>query len=88
MTADDRTKKAPRRATITVTGLVQGVGYRYWAYEQLGELGLTGRPENQTDGSVLIEVTGSKTAIVEFARRCHQGPPLAHVSDVQVEYDR
>ncbi|WP_026534667.1 acylphosphatase [Arthrobacter sp. H14] len=51
------------RMTATVTGEVQGVGFRYWVRRQAEQLGLTGTAVNEPDGSVTVIVEGSaKTA--------------------------
>lgn len=46
------------RRRYTVTGEVQGVGFRYRARYAAQSLGLTGWVENQWDGSVLLELQG------------------------------
>ncbi|HLT61152.1 MAG TPA: acylphosphatase [Microlunatus sp.] len=42
---------------VRVTGLVQGVGFRYRTAEQARRLGLTGSAVNRPDGSVEIGPT-------------------------------
>ncbi len=76
------------KAKITISGKVQAVGYRYWVYGEMRELGLAGRAANQDDGTVLLEVESAKEAINELARRCHVGPPLAEVSGVRIQWSR
>ena len=46
------------RRRYSVTGRVQGVGFRYRARYAAGQLGLTGWVENEDDGSVTLEVQG------------------------------
>lgn len=46
----------------TVTGEVQGVGFRYWVRRQAEELGLTGMAVNEPDGSVTVIVEGPADA--------------------------
>lgn len=69
---------------MTVTGTVQGVGFRPHVYRVATQLGLTGRVGNDT-GSVFIEVQGPRDALSAFRRRLvDEQPPLAHVDTVTV----
>ncbi len=58
----DRTLPALPAGTVrrryTVSGRVQGVGFRYRARYAAGQLGLTGWVENEPDGTVTLEVQG------------------------------
>ena len=51
------------RVQITFSGTVQGVGFRYKAYQLARRHSLNGFVKNLPDGSVLLEVEGSKEAI-------------------------
>jgi acylphosphatase len=51
---------------ITVIGMVQGVGYRYYCTEAAAALGLNGFVMNMPDGSVEIEVFGGQKGIDAF----------------------
>ena len=51
---------------IKVTGMVQGVGYRYYCRETANSLGLNGFVMNMPDGSVEMEVFGDVDSIGEF----------------------
>jgi len=72
-------------ATITVSGLVQGVGYRYFTYKKANEYGLTGYVKNLPTGEVLCEVEGDEGLINEFIKDLRIGPVMARVRDVYVE---
>ncbi|MFC7850006.1 acylphosphatase [Arthrobacter sp. NPDC057388] len=56
------------RLTARVTGMVQGVGFRYWTARKADELGLTGSVRNDDDGSVAVVAEGPQPDIVEFRR--------------------
>ncbi len=73
-------------AHIVVQGVVQGVGYRYFASTRARALGLKGFARNQADGTVEIEVSGPRTAIEELISELRQGPRHAVVSDVSVAW--
>lgn len=51
------------RKHIYFYGRVQGVGFRYYAVQKAGQLGLAGWVRNWYDGSVEMEVEGAETDI-------------------------
>ncbi|GGK76917.1 carbamoyltransferase HypF [Mangrovihabitans endophyticus] len=70
------------RRRFTVSGLVQGVGFRPFAYVTAEALGLAGSVAN-TAGGVVAEVEGDPEAVREYGRRLRaQAPPLAVVTGV------
>jgi len=75
------------RAVIRIIGLVQGVGYRYFACQAAQALSLTGTVRNQDDGSVEVIVEGSKSMILELIRELERGHRFSHVSSVQVQWE-
>ena len=60
---------AKKRLRIRFHGRVQGVGFRYTAYHLAQSLGLTGRVQNEYDGTVLCEVQGAGVDIEMFLAR-------------------
>lgn len=75
----------PRHLNITITGRVQGVGFRRAARDQARYLGIKGYARNMTDGSVFIEAEGEDDAMALFVRWCRQGPPFGRVDEVTTE---
>ena len=75
------------RAHIIVTGLVQGVGFRYFIYRKAVELGLRGFVKNLFDGSVEIVVEGEKDKIQILIEYAKIGPRSAYVKDVKVIWE-
>jgi hydrogenase maturation protein HypF len=72
------------RQRLTVTGVVQGVGFRPFVHRIATDLGLTGFVGNDS-GAVFLEVQGPGTHIDEFHRRLRaEMPPLASISAVHV----
>ena len=65
-------------------GRVQGVGFRYFARQTAGELGIQGWVKNLGSGEVEIHAQGSKEAMEKFQVWMNQGPSLAVVSEVEV----
>ena len=74
-------------ARITVTGLVQGVGYRWFVYKRASELDLKGLVRNQDDGSVYVEVEGDKTLIEALIEKLKKGPTFSRVTDVRTTWE-
>ena len=64
-----------RKASIRVTGVVQGVYYRYYTKEVADELGLTGTVKNMPDGSVSIVCEGREEDVRRLIEWCRHGPP-------------
>ncbi|MGQ9853407.1 MAG: acylphosphatase [Candidatus Oleimicrobiaceae bacterium] len=75
------------RATIIVKGMVQGVGFRYYAYRHAKALGLQGYVRNMWDGSVTSEVEGERGMVEEYIKALTVGPRLASVRDVDVKWE-
>ncbi len=75
---------APRAASILVSGIVQGVGYRNWTAHTARELGLCGWVRNLHDGRVEIHAEGPPGALEGLEQRCTRGPRHAEVRGVDV----
>ncbi len=75
----------PLQARLTITGRVQGVGYRDWAIATGRRLGVTGWVRNRSDGAVEALVVGDDTAVGTMIEACRHGPPLARVDAVDIE---
>ena len=61
------------RKRIIFYGSVQGVGFRYRARQAAQMLGCTGWVHNEWDGSVSMEIQGSKANIDHVIRAVEQG---------------
>ena len=73
------------QARLTVTGRVQGVGYRDWLQEMAERLELSGWVRNRFDGSVEAVIVGEEDAVGRMIEACRQGPPLARVDALDIE---
>ena len=74
------------RAThYTVSGRVQGVGFRMFAADAARAEGLVGWVRNLPDGRVEVVAEGDAEALSRYEWRLWQGPPGARVDDVDVE---
>ena len=68
-----------------VTGLVQGVGFRYFIEDAGRRDGMTGFIRNLDDGRVEAVVEGDVEAVERLERALRLGPPLARVDAVESE---
>jgi acylphosphatase len=73
-------------ANIVVSGIVQGVGYRYFVYRKAGEYNLKGYVRNLYSNDVEIEVEGDKGMILDFVKDLKIGPRSSHVTGVNIEW--
>ena len=73
-------------ASIHITGIVQGVGFRPFVYSLAKHFALTGWVRN-TSAGVDIEVDGTKSAIDDFLQALkNELPPLARMDELQVTW--
>jgi acylphosphatase len=79
-------EKSLSRLHAIVDGRVQGVSFRYFVGEQAHYLGVFGWVRNRLDGSVEVMVEGPQAQLELLLQALHQGPPMAHVDQVQVEW--
>jgi hydrogenase maturation protein HypF len=71
------------RQRVTVTGVVQGVGFRPFVHRIASELGLAGFVGNDS-GAVFLEVQGEPERVREFGRRLRaETPPLARIGSIR-----
>ena len=69
---------------VWITGLVQGVGFRWYAREQARDLGLVGWVKNLSDGRVEAWIEGPSASVESMLAWLERGPPSGHVSDLDV----
>ncbi|MCE0492577.1 acylphosphatase [Vibrio salinus] len=70
-----------------VSGIVQGVGFRYFTAHQGINLGLTGFARNLSNGNVEVIATGEPEQLDDLYEWLKQGSPMASVESIQrVEY--
>jgi len=74
------------RATVRVTGQVQGVNFRSATKAEADLLGLCGSVRNLLDGSVEAVIEGPQTTVQQLVGWCHRGPNRARVDDLKVEW--
>ena len=68
-----------------VSGMVQGVGFRYSTQQQALALGITGYAYNMDDGSVEVLACGEQHQVERLVEWLKQGPRSARVERVLTE---
>ena len=78
---------APReivRLHAVVTGLVQGVGFRWSVIRAARDIGLTGFARNLRDGSVDVVAEGPREELERLLGMLYEGPRASVVRGVEV----
>lgn len=71
---------------IIVTGMVQGVGFRYFIARSANELGLNGYVKNLWNGDVEIYAEGRKEFLEDLVKKAGAGPSHSRVESCKVEW--
>lgn len=74
------------RLTAVVTGVVQGVNFRWFTQRRAAELGLAGWVRNRADGSVEFVAEGARADLERLLDLVHVGPPSAIVENVDTQW--
>lgn len=69
---------------VWVSGLVQGVAFRYHTRVLARELGVRGWVRNLPDGRVEVWAEGERAELERLVAWLRHGPPSAHVQGVEV----
>lgn len=73
------------QARIIVSGLVQGVNFRYFTLKQAQKIGIKGYVRNLPDGSVEAIALGEKWMIDEFTKQLKIGPASSRVTGIDIQ---
>ncbi|MEW6457337.1 MAG: acylphosphatase [Acidobacteriota bacterium] len=76
-----------RRIHAYVEGRVQGVFFRDFARREAYPLSVKGWVRNMSDGRVEVVAEGEEENLKNFVESLKKGPPLAIVTDVEVEWE-
>ena len=71
---------------LIVSGRVQGVGFRFSAYDKAKEFAVAGWVRNLARGEVEIVAEGKQENLQMLAAWARQGPPSAHVTGIREEW--
>jgi acylphosphatase len=73
---------------MIVEGLVQGVGFRWFAARKAEEFGVRGYVKNLYNGSVEIEAEGERGLLEDFIREMKAGPRAARVTNLHIDWQQ
>ena len=76
-------RQKPSTVHLTITGIVQGVGYREAMRAVALAVGVTGWVRNRADRCVEAVVHGTQEDVETVVAWCHSGPPNARVESVK-----
>jgi len=71
---------------IFISGFVQGVGFRYFAWYRAQKLGISGFVRNTEDDCVEIAAEGEEESLNEFLEIIKQGPGSAVIKKVSANW--
>ena len=66
-----------------VSGVVQGVGFRFFVEREAQARGLDGWVRNRRDGTVETVIAGADAALDAMLAQLHRGPPGAEITAVR-----
>jgi acylphosphatase len=69
-----------------VTGIVQGVNFRWFTQRRAAGLGLVGYVQNRSDGSVEFIAEGTRDALERLLEVVRVGPASAVVENVDAQW--
>ena len=70
---------------LKITGVVQGVGFRYFVRQEAARLELAVAVWNCPDGSVEVVVQGEEALLEQLVEQCKLGPTYSKVASVDVQ---
>ena len=74
------------RLSVKVSGMVQGVGFRWHTHRAAEKLRLSGWVRNLRDGSVEIQAEGDRATLEQFLEWVRRGPAFSRVENVSVTW--
>ncbi|WP_125761010.1 acylphosphatase [Companilactobacillus hulinensis] len=76
-----------KHLSINVSGLVQGVGFRYSVLRVALEMGVVGTVQNNMDGSVTIEAEAEERELLIFLSKMKASPaPFGRVDNIDYTF--
>lgn len=76
-----------KKINATISGIVQGVGFRYFVHHIANRLNLKGYVKNLYNGDVYVEAEGDETSLNVLIKELWHGPRLSRVNNVDVRWD-
>ncbi|MFH1743961.1 MAG: acylphosphatase [bacterium] len=80
-------EKRQERVHLIVSGRVQGVGFRYYTYDEAVRIGVVGCVRNLYDGGVEVIAEGTRPQLDALIASVRQGPAFARVVEVRESWE-
>lgn len=77
---------AEKNLHATISGRVQGVGFRYFVQVKANTIAITGWVRNRWDGTVEVMAQGERKNLESFLSAIRKGPSGANVTNIEVEW--
>jgi acylphosphatase len=77
-----------KRIHIIIEGRVQGVGFRYYIFENLKNLPVTGFVRNLDNGDVEIIAEAEEELLEKIVNIAKQGPAMSKVINTSIRYSQ
>ena len=74
-----------KKVHIVISGKVQGVGFRYWLYQNSNERNVYGWVKNKFNGDVEAVLIGSYKNVEEILELCKKGPLSSKVTYIKIQ---
>lgn len=74
------------RMHVFVKGIVQGVGFRFFVFQYGVNLNLKGWVRNRYNGQVEVMAEGRKDILEVFLEKIKEGPQMAQVENVELDW--
>ena len=75
-----------KRIEVKIYGIVQGVGFRFYAQFRALELGIKGYVKNNPDGSVTFVGEGDEEDLKRMVEYLKKGPTGAVVQKIDIDW--
>ena len=70
---------------IIITGVVTGVGFRWWLKKEAEKRKLYGFVKNRTENEVEAVLLGYEKNVDDILMLCRKGPPSSNVKSIKIE---
>ena len=74
-----------KKIHITISGKVQGVGFRYWLYKNSNKRNVYGWVKNKITGEVEAVLIGNCKNVDEILKLCKTGPLSSKVTNIKTQ---
>ncbi len=74
-----------KQLLVTISGIVQGVSFRYFLQEQAQLNNVTGWTKNTDRGTVEALFQGDEKDVGKMVKRCLYGPEAASVESIEIK---